>query len=219
MEKQLAWADLMLSKTTHETVLRKIDEFLRASRNIFLERKKLENARLDLDRAKSLFENSEQGNQMRAGENVGGSGVAVSTGIANSARLGVSTVTSLISSPRVSSDDLERIRREYETQLTLFRTLLLNMRDLADDQMGSWKTYLEAVRDFMTCGASKTDELLHSLYTDISDVQYMSTTNVQSETSNSSKHILQYHSSNRVRNLRQIGLEPTNRKFRTLKLN
>jgi len=55
MEKQLAWSDLMVNKTAHDTVIRKTEQFLLASRNILAERRKLENARLDLDRAKSYL--------------------------------------------------------------------------------------------------------------------------------------------------------------------
>ena len=55
MEKQLASSDLMLSKTAHETVLRKLEQFALAARNIFQGRKNLENTPLDLDRAKNAL--------------------------------------------------------------------------------------------------------------------------------------------------------------------
>ena len=64
------------------------------------------------------------------------------------------------------------VQTEYLNIQNLFKTLLLNIKDLADDQISSWKTYLESVRDYMTSGASKSDEILTQLYTDITDLTY-----------------------------------------------
>ena len=104
MEKEMALHDLMVSKTTHETVLSKIDSYLLSSKNIFHERKILENCRVDFDVAKTRLHQ----------------------------------VTSL-EQKLVETENLKNTEEKLRDQQDIFRTLLLNMKDLTDEQMGEFQ--------------------------------------------------------------------------------
>ena len=111
MEKKIALHDLMVSKTTHETILSKIDSYIIGTRNLYHERRILENCRVDYD--------------------------VVKTRLYHAANLQQKTE---------ESRNLEAAEEKLSDQQDLFRTLLLNMKDLTDEQMGQFILYLLSIR-------------------------------------------------------------------------
>ena len=111
MEKEIALHDLMVSKTTHETILSKIDSYIIGTRNLYHERRILENCRVDYD--------------------------VVKTRLYHAANLQQKTE---------ESKNLEAAEEKLSDQQDLFRTLLLNMKDLTDEQMGQFILYLLPIR-------------------------------------------------------------------------
>ena len=71
-----------------------------------------------------------------------------------------------------SSRILQLVENVFRNQSELLISMLMNIKDLADNQIGAWRSYIEARRDFMICGSSKSNELINNLFTDAADLTY-----------------------------------------------
>ena len=61
--------------------------------------------------------------------------------------------------------ELFQNEEKFEEGQAIFKGLLSSAINSLNDQTDAWKTFLESQRDFLTCSASKTDEVC-ALYTD-----------------------------------------------------
>ena len=111
-------------------LITQITNFLTTTDAVVLERRKLENIRLDLDSAKASLK------QVRTTEERN----------------------------RFTFEVQER-QEAFDDGQAIFKGLLSNTLNSLNHQQEGWKMFIECQRDFMTCGATKTDEIC-SIYTD-----------------------------------------------------
>ena len=65
----------------------------------------------------------------------------------------------------ITPSELFQNEEKFEDGQAIFKGLLSSAINSLNDQTDAWKTFLESQRDFLTCSASKTDEVC-ALYTD-----------------------------------------------------
>jgi len=65
----------------------------------------------------------------------------------------------------VMNEELFQNEEKFEDGQAIFKGLLSSAINSLNDQTDAWKTFLESQRDFLTCSASKADEVC-ALYTD-----------------------------------------------------
>ena len=65
----------------------------------------------------------------------------------------------------ITPSELFQNEDKFEDGQAIFKGLLSSAINSLNDQTDAWKTFLESQRDFLTCSASKTDEVC-ALYTD-----------------------------------------------------